>query len=91
MYGISISYFFALSGLSVGRSCGYQHGIVTGFAINKGVDLWFTPNEDGKVHLESRTFDGVVDFDITKGTLVREMHWATMPEVPNTHSRNALT
>ena len=37
--------------------------------------MWFTPNEDGKVHLESRTFDGVVDFDITKGTLVREMHW----------------
>ena len=36
------------------------------------IDLWFTPNEDGKVHLESRTFDGAVDFDITKGTLVRE-------------------
>ena len=39
------------------------------------MDLWFTPNEDGKVHLESRTFEGVVDFDVTKGTLVREMHW----------------
>ena len=59
----------------LGAHVDHQHGIVTGFAINKGVDLWFTPNEDGKVHLESRTFDGVVDFDITKGTLVREMHW----------------
>ena len=59
----------------LGAHVDHQHGIVTGFAIDKGVDLWFTPNEDGKVHLESRTFDGVVDFDITKGTLVREMHW----------------
>ncbi len=59
----------------LGAHVDHQHGIVTGFAINKGVDLWFTPNEDGKVHLESRTFEGVVDFDVTKGTLVREMHW----------------
>lgn len=59
----------------LGAHVDHQHGIVTGFAIDKGVDLWFTPCEDGKVHLESRTFDGVVDFDITKGTLVREMHW----------------
>ena len=59
----------------LGAHVDHQHGLVTGFAINKGVDLWFTPNEDGKVHLESRTFDRVVDFDVTQGTLVREMHW----------------
>ena len=59
----------------LGAHVDHQHGIVTGFAINKGVDLWFSPNEDGRVHLESRTFDGVVDFDVTQGTLVREMHW----------------
>lgn len=59
----------------LGAHVDHQHGLVTGFAIDKGVDLWFSPNEDGKVHLESRTFDGVVDFDVTQGTLVREMHW----------------
>lgn len=59
----------------LGAHVDHQHGLVTGFAIDKGVDLWFTPNDDGKVHLESRTFDGVVDFDVTQGTLVREMHW----------------
>lgn len=53
----------------------HQHGLVTGFAINKGVDLWFTPSKNGMVHLESKTFDGPVDFDITQGTLVREKHW----------------
>ena len=29
-----------------------QHGIVTGFAINKGVDLWARPDVDRKVHSE---------------------------------------
>ena len=59
----------------LGAHVDHQHGLVTGFAIDKGVDLWFTPNQDGKVHLESKTFEGTVDFDITQGTLVKEKHW----------------
>ena len=59
----------------VGAHVDHQHGLVTGFAIDKGVDLWFTPSEDGRVHLESMTFEGVVDFDVTQGTLVKEKHW----------------
>ena len=59
----------------LGAHVDHQHGLVTGFAIDKGVDLWFTPSQDGKVHLESRTFEGTVDFDITQGTLVKEKHW----------------
>lgn len=37
--------------------------------------MWFTPNEDGRVHLESLTFEGEVNFDVTQGTLVKEKHW----------------
>ena len=59
----------------LGAHVEHQHGLVTGFAIDKGVDLWFTPSEDGRVHLESMTFEGVVDFDVTQGTLVKEKHW----------------
>lgn len=59
----------------LGAHVDHQHGLVTGFAIDKGVDLWFTPCEDGRVHLESMTFEGVVDFDVTQGTLVKEKHW----------------
>ena len=59
----------------LGAHVDHQHGLVTGFAINKGVDLWFTPNADGRVHLESLTFEGEVNFDVTQGTLVREKHW----------------
>lgn len=59
----------------LGAHVDHQHGLVTGFAIDKGVDLWFTPNNDGHVHLASRSFDGEVDFDVTQGTLVKEGHW----------------
>ena len=31
----------------LGAHVDHQHGLVTGFAIDKGVDLWFTPSEDG--------------------------------------------
>lgn len=59
----------------LGAHVDHQHGIVTGFAIDKGVDLWFTPTRDGRVHLESRTFDGIVDFDVTQSSQVKEGHW----------------
>ena len=59
----------------LGAHVDHQHGLVTGFAINKGVDLWFDVAEDGHVHLESKTFEGVVDFDIDAPSQVREHHW----------------
>ncbi len=59
----------------LGAHVDHQHGLVTGFAIDKGVDLWFTPDEGGRVHLESRTFEGVVDFDVKQAPQVRERHW----------------
>ena len=66
----------------LGAHVDHQHGLVTGFAINKGVDLYFDVRSkmaDGRcdphVHLESRTFEGTVDFDIDKPSQVREHHW----------------
>lgn len=59
----------------LGAHVDHQHGLVTGFAIDKGVDLWFTPSEDGGVHLESQTFEGIVDFDITQPTQMKEGNW----------------
>ena len=53
----------------------HQHGIVTGFAINKGVDLWFNVREDSRVHLTSLTFEGDVEFDLDRRSEVREKHW----------------
>ena len=59
----------------LGAHVDHQHGLVTGFAIDKGVDLWFNVNDNGHVHLESRTFDGIVDFEINAPSQIREHHW----------------
>ena len=59
----------------LGAHVDHQHGLVTGFAIDKGVDLWFDVREDSHVHLESKTFEGLVDFEIDAPSQVREMHW----------------
>lgn len=76
----------------LGAHVDHQHGLVTGFAIDKGVDLWWTPSGspclggekdplnppvygESHVHLESKTFEGVVDFEIDQPSQVREHHW----------------
>lgn len=59
----------------LGAHVDHQHGLVTGFAINKGVDLWFNVREDSMVKLASLTFEGDVEFDLAKRTEVREKHW----------------
>ncbi len=59
----------------LGAHVDHQHGLVTGFAIDKGVDLWFDIREDSHVHLESRTFEGVVDFSLDQPSQVKEGHW----------------
>ena len=59
----------------IGAHVDHQHGLVTGFAFNMGVDLWFNPVEDGRVSLKSLTFEGSVDFDVTKPTQVKEGNW----------------
>ena len=59
----------------IGAHVDHQHGLVTGFAIDKGVDLWFNVCDDGHVHLDSQSFDGQVDFEISQPSQIREFHW----------------
>ena len=59
----------------LGAHVDHQHGLVTGFAIDKGVDLWFNVRDDGQVKLKSLTFEGDVDFAINAPSQVREHHW----------------
>ena len=59
----------------IGAHVDHQHGLVTGFAIDKGVDLWFNVREDSLVNLTSLTFEGEVHIDINKRTEVKEKHW----------------
>ena len=60
---------------SLGAHVDHQHGLVTGFAINKGVDLWFNVREDAQVNLRSLSFEGEVHIDLNKRTEVKMKHW----------------
>ncbi len=59
----------------LGAHVDHQHGLVTGFAFDMGVDLWFDPTDDGMVRLKSETFEGDIEFDITRPTQVKEHNW----------------
>lgn len=59
----------------IGAHVDHQHGLVTGFAIDKGVDLFFNVREDTLVKLSSETFGGELEFDITVPAQVRQKQW----------------
>ncbi len=59
----------------LGAHVDHQHGLVSGFAIDKGVDLWFSVTEDGSVRLKSHTFSGEVLLRIDDKTRVKEGNW----------------
>ena len=59
----------------LGAHVDHQHGLVTGFAIDKGVDLWFNVREDSTVKLSSKTFEGNVEFHVNTPSQVKEKHW----------------
>ena len=59
----------------LGAHVDHQHGLVSGFAIDKGVDLWFDITTDGRVDLTSRSFPGEVHLRIDDRTRVKEGNW----------------
>lgn len=59
----------------LGAHVDHQHGLVTGFAFDKGVDFWFNPTDDGSVKLHSNSFRGEVQFSIEDRTRVKEGNW----------------
>ena len=59
----------------LGAHVDHQHGLVTGFAIDKGVDLWYEIAEYSSVELQSAQYDNTVRFDIAEPTLVRQKDW----------------
>lgn len=59
----------------LGAHVDHQHGLVTGFAFDKGVDLWFSPADDTKVELKSLTFEGDVNFDLSTPSQVKAGNW----------------
>lgn len=48
----------------LGAHVDHQLGLVTGFALNKGITLEYEPTEDGSVVITSKNFDGRVEFSL---------------------------
>lgn len=59
----------------LGAHVDHQHGLVTGFAFNKGVDFWFSPTDDGMVRLRSLTFSGEIEFPISDSVRIKQGNW----------------
>lgn len=58
----------------VGAHSDYQHGLISGFAINHGVEIKFLPTDDGSVKIYSGNFDGVTEFSVY-GLPQRSFEW----------------
>ena len=59
----------------LGAHIDHQYGVVSGFAIDKGIEIEYEKTQDGKVYLESSDFEKKVEFSINKN-LVKENDWA---------------
>lgn len=58
----------------LGAHVDHQHGLVTGFAIDRGVSLDFDVTDDGRVSIISKNFPGKVEFNINDD-MERYMDW----------------
>ena len=58
----------------LGAHVDHQLGLVTGFALDKGITLEYEPTEDGSVTITSKNFDGKVEFNIAN-LPERQAYW----------------
>ena len=50
----------------VGAHVDHQFGLVTGFAINKGIEVVYSPTDNGVIELQSMNFEGKLQFHVAK-------------------------
>lgn len=58
----------------IGAHVDHQHGVVTGFALDRGVTLTYEPAADGEIAITSRNFAGDVRTSALRRT-ERQQHW----------------
>jgi galactokinase/galacturonokinase len=59
----------------LGAHIDHQHGLVTGFAIDKGVEFWFEPQKNALVDIRSLTFEGEVTLDLKQRLDAKQGDW----------------
>lgn len=63
----------------VGAHSDYQHGLISGFAIDQGVEIKFLPTDNGEVEIYSGNFDGKTDFSVYE-LPQRAFDWGDFPK-----------
>lgn len=59
----------------IGAHVDHQHGIVTGVAIDMGVDLWYEPTDDGEIYMRSNIFEDAVEFSVRTPSQIKKNDW----------------
>jgi galactokinase len=59
----------------LGAHVDHQHGVVTGFAFDKGIDFLFSKTNNSKIEMCSLSFEGLVSFDMNQNIEVRQANW----------------
>ncbi len=59
----------------LGAHVDHQHGLVSGFAFNQGIDFLFSATDTGKVEMASLSFEGLTTFNVQKPVEEKQNNW----------------
>lgn len=59
----------------LGAHVDHQHGLVTGFALDKGIDILFSTTDDGTVEMASLSFPGMTQTNVRCQQYEHQFNW----------------
>lgn len=59
----------------LGAHVDHQHGLVSGFAFNNGIDFLFSATDNGMVEMCSLSFDGLTTFSVRRAVDEKQNNW----------------
>lgn len=59
----------------LGAHVDHQHGLVTGFAFDQGIEFLFSATENGGVEMASLSFEGLTTFNVQRPVEPRHGNW----------------
>lgn len=59
----------------LGAHVDHQHGLVTGFAFDSGIEFLFSATDTGKVEMASLSFEGLMTFNVQRPVDEKQGNW----------------
>ena len=59
----------------LGAHVDHQHGLVSGFAFDSGIDFLFSATDTGKVEMASLSFEGLMTFNVQRPVDEKQGNW----------------